>query len=71
MDRKAMDLPGPPPSFNNLTILNYDTGQREPLLLLPPTEGRRTLGVHLRPDGSDDATLQALLAKANAWAARL
>ena len=61
----------PPPSFNNLTILNYDTGKREPLLLLPPTEGRRTLGVHLRPDGSDNATLQALLAKANTWAARL
>ena len=61
----------PPPSFNNLTILNYDTGQREPLLLLPHHEGRRTLGVHLRPDGSDDATFQALLSKSTAWASRL
>ena len=35
-----------PPDLPNLTILNYSTGQREPLTSLSAHQGRRTLGVH-------------------------
>ena len=61
----------PPLDNPPLTILNYANGLREPLSLLPCTEGRKTLGVHLRPDGKEFTTFEALRRQAQHWADRL
>ena len=55
----------------SLTIYNYATQQREPLQLLTSSQGRRTLSVYLRPDGSKEATIAALLQKSVSWASNL
>ena len=60
-----------PPDLPPLTVFNHTTGQREPLTLLSAHQGRRTLGVHLHPDGKDSTTVASLISKAQAWADRL
>lgn len=64
------DNSSPPPN-STLSVLNYNTHQRENLHLISPHEGRRTLGVHVRPDGAEDDTVNDLLSKAQQWADRL
>ena len=71
MEREKWIYTPPPSHLPPLTILNHTTGQREPLQCLPVHEGRRTLGVHLRPDGSEETTFKSLLTKATKWADRL
>lgn len=61
----------PPPPDSALSILNYDTQQQERLQLISPHEGRHTLRVHVRPDGTKDNTVADLLLKSKNWADRL